>query len=220
MLGWSQSTSAGASSTRTTRTKQMLHAIAFSRPPVRRESRGLGAALPMARVPGLPRGALPMGLSPDAARLLPRPLSRRPLRPTHDRSGKPNNAIAIPRSQCPGRRGLSQLRSILCQLLGPAVPCPVASAVRSRRPADSKFTSESHLRSPGGYRGLPEQLGHPLGVASYPDPPAEAAEAGPGRTSGRSGCFCGSINNGAPPKRPSLMRAGAPRPTSGHLPGA
>ena len=33
-----------------------------------------------------------------------------------------------------------------CQLLGPTVPYPVISAVRSRRPAASEFASESHLR--------------------------------------------------------------------------
>ena len=39
------------------------------------------------------------------------------------------------------------------QLLGPTVPYPCMSAVRSRRPAVSAFASESHLRSPGGISG-------------------------------------------------------------------
>ncbi len=39
------------------------------------------------------------------------------------------------------------------QLLGPTVPYPDTSAIRSRRPAASAFASESHLRSPGGISG-------------------------------------------------------------------
>ena len=46
------------------------------------------------------------------------------------------------------------------QLLGPTVPYPDNSAVRSRRPAASAFASESHLRSPGGISG---PAGHPAG---------------------------------------------------------
>jgi hypothetical protein len=46
------------------------------------------------------------------------------------------------------------------QLLGPTVPYPDTSAVRSRRPAASAFASESHLRSPGGISG---PAGHPDG---------------------------------------------------------
>jgi hypothetical protein len=42
-----------------------------------------------------------------------------------------------------------------CQLLKPTVPYPCMSAVTSRRPAVSAFASESHLRSPAEYRGLP-----------------------------------------------------------------
>jgi hypothetical protein len=47
-----------------------------------------------------------------------------------------------------------------CQLLGPTVPCPETSAIRSRRPAASEFASEPHLRSPGGISG---PAGHPDG---------------------------------------------------------
>jgi hypothetical protein len=56
-------------------------------------------------------------------------------------------------------RGVSRpiaLRS--CQLLGPTVPCPETSAIRSRRPVASEFASEPHLRSPGGISG---PAGHP-----------------------------------------------------------
>ena len=39
------------------------------------------------------------------------------------------------------------------QQVGPTVPYPDNSAIRSRRPAASAFASESHLRSPGGISG-------------------------------------------------------------------
>ena len=45
-----------------------------------------------------------------------------------------------------------------CQLLGPTVPCPDNSPIRSRRSAASAFTSETQLRSPGGISG---PAGHP-----------------------------------------------------------
>ena len=44
------------------------------------------------------------------------------------------------------------------QLLGPTIPYPDTSAIRSRRPAASAFASESHLRSPGKISG---PAGHP-----------------------------------------------------------
>ena len=51
-------------------------------------------------------------------------------------------------------RGVSrQIALHAFQLLGPTVPYPCMSAVRSRRPAVSAFASESHLRSPGGISG-------------------------------------------------------------------
>ena len=51
-------------------------------------------------------------------------------------------------------RGVSRLIVLHAfQLLGPTVPYPDNSAIRSRRPAVSAFASESHLRSPGGISG-------------------------------------------------------------------
>jgi hypothetical protein len=51
-------------------------------------------------------------------------------------------------------RGVSRPIALhTCQLLGPIVPCPDNSAIRSRRPAVSASASESHLRSPGGISG-------------------------------------------------------------------
>ena len=59
---------------------------------------------------------------------------------------------SIRRSQ--GRGVSRQIALHTCQLLGPTVPCPETSAIRSRRrPAASEFASESHLRSPGGISG-------------------------------------------------------------------
>ena len=58
---------------------------------------------------------------------------------------------SIRRSQ--GRGVSRQIALHTCQLLGPTVPCPDTSAIRSRRPAVSEFASESHLRSPGGISG-------------------------------------------------------------------
>jgi hypothetical protein len=51
-------------------------------------------------------------------------------------------------------RGVSRPIVLLaCQLLGPTVPCPYISFVRSRRPAATECASECHLRSPGGNIG-------------------------------------------------------------------
>ena len=59
-------------------------------------------------------------------------------------------------------RGVSRSIALhTCQLLGPTVPYPDTSAIRSRRPAVPAFASESHLRSPGGISG---PAGHPDGV--------------------------------------------------------
>jgi hypothetical protein len=56
-------------------------------------------------------------------------------------------------------RGVSRPIALhTCQLLGPTVPCPDNSAIRSRRPAASAFASESHLRCPGG---ISAPAGHP-----------------------------------------------------------
>ena len=63
---------------------------------------------------------------------------------------------SIRRSQ--GRGVGHQIALHTCQLLGPTVPYPDTSAIRSRRPAVSVFASESHLRSPGGISG---PAGHP-----------------------------------------------------------
>ncbi len=63
---------------------------------------------------------------------------------------------SIRRSQ--GRGVSRQIALRACQPLGPTVPYPCRSAVRSRRPALSAFASESHLRAPGGISG---PAGHP-----------------------------------------------------------
>ncbi len=65
---------------------------------------------------------------------------------------------SIPRFQ--GRGVSRQIALHTCQLLGPTVPCPDTSAIRSRRPAVSAFASESRVRSPGGISG---PAGHPDG---------------------------------------------------------
>ena len=56
------------------------------------------------------------------------------------------------------------------QLLGPTVPYPDTSAVRSRRPAASAFASESHLRSPGGISGPAGQPARPTRASSRGSP--------------------------------------------------
>ena len=63
---------------------------------------------------------------------------------------------SIRRSQ--GRGVSRQIALHTWQLFGPTVPCPDNSVIRSRRPADSAFASESHLQSPGGISG---PAGHP-----------------------------------------------------------
>ena len=63
---------------------------------------------------------------------------------------------SIRRSQ--GRGGSRLIVHHAFQLLGPTVPYPDTSAIRSRLPAASEFASEPHLRSPGGISG---PAGHP-----------------------------------------------------------
>ena len=68
-------------------------------------------------------------------------------------------------------RGVSRLIVLHAfQLLGPTVPYPCMSAVRSRRPAASAFASESHLRSPGGISGPAGQPARPTRVSSRGSP--------------------------------------------------
>ena len=71
---------------------------------------------------------------------------------------------SIRRSQ--GRGVSRQIALHTCQLLGPTVPYPETSAIRSRRPAVSAFASESHLRSPGGISGPAGQPARPTRASS------------------------------------------------------
>ena len=91
-----------------------------------------------------------------------------------DRRARLRQTVLVPvhplrstrRSQ--GRGGSHPIVLHACQLLGPTVPYPCMSAVRSRRPAVSAFASESHLRSPGGISG----------PAAHPARPALASSRG------------------------------------------
>jgi hypothetical protein len=193
----------------------MLHAIAFSRPPVRRESPGLGA-LPMGRCfqwrESLGLGAASYG-GPRRRSAASEAALPQTLRPTHDRSGKPNNAsspIPVPNARAAVVFCAPYCASCLDRRLHAQSPVPSALAARriTNSPPDERRRSIISSRRRRGTLAVPLLL-------LLPDPPAQAAEAGPGRTSGRLRCFCGSINDGAPPKRPSVMRTGAPTSPKG-----
>ena len=110
-------------------------------------------AFPMGQGPQTPLGCL-HGRSPAGT-----------CRHTHaDRRARLRRTIFLPVHPLRGirrfqGRGVSrQIALHACQLLGPTVPYPDNSAIRSRRPAASAFASDSHLRSPGGISG---SAGHP-----------------------------------------------------------
>jgi hypothetical protein len=69
-----------------------------------------------------------------------------------------------------GRGGSRLIALHAFQLLGPTVPYPDNSAIRSRRPAASAFASESHLRSPGGISGPAGQPARPTRASSRGSP--------------------------------------------------
>ena len=93
-----------------------------------------------------------------------------------DRRARLRRTVLVPvhplrstrRSQ--GRGGSRPIALHAFQLLGPTVPYPDNSAIRSRRPAASAFASESHLRSPGGISGPAGQPARPTRASSRGSP--------------------------------------------------